>query len=71
MQIFISSDLILDADHSLDFLGTQEANFKEIIGNSKGIQGNAGSSLSCFTGMYLVFEVFQTRVAHFCFALLA
>ena len=33
------------------------------------IKGNAGSSLSRFTGVYLVFEVLQTRVAHFCFCL--
>ena len=31
--------------------------------------GNAGSFLSRFAGVYLVFEVFQTKVAHFCFCL--
>ena len=29
-------------------------------------QGNAGSFLSRFTGVHLVFEAFQAKVAHFC-----
>ena len=33
------------------------------------MHGNAGSSLSRFTGVYLVFAAFQTRMAHFCFCL--
>ena len=35
----------------------------------KGSQGDAGCFLSRFTGVYLVFEVFQTKVAHFCFCI--
>ena len=35
--------------------------------SGKGIQGNEGNFLSSFTGVYLVFEVFQTGVAYLCF----
>ena len=31
--------------------------------------GNAGNFLSRFTGIDLIFEVFETKVAHFCFCL--
>ena len=31
----------------------------------KGIQGNAGTFLSCFSGVYLIFEVTQTRGFYF------
>ena len=37
--------------------------------SGKGIQGHPSNFLSCFTGVYLVFEVLQTKVAHFCFCL--
>ena len=43
--------MVLDADHSLDFLGTQEAT------------GNAGGFLSCFTACLARFLPFQTKVA--------
>ena len=35
----------------------------------KGIYRNSVSFLHCFTGVYLVFEVFQARVAHVVLAL--
>ena len=34
-----------------------------------GIEGNVGNFLSRFAGLCLICEVFQTRVAHFCFCL--
>ena len=50
------SDLVLDADHSLDFLRTQEAPKKMLLDPYLALQA-----------VYLVFEVFQPKVARFCF----
>ena len=65
---YANSDLVLDANHSLDFLGTQEAQFHGHVKEFEEMLVVSQSPIS-FYRCVSRFEVFQTKVVHFRFCL--